>query len=112
MVAAMTVGDCLVELGMMRMLGRVMLLLLPLSYVAAGPTTTVAPAEDERALLHNPDMGWVVYENYPVDPQPNASSTLASLPEDNFDGVDAAAIMFAWSDVEAVADRYDFSKVD
>src|SRR4051812_46081524 len=34
---------------------------------------TVHPLEDRDALLHNPDMGWVLYENYPLDPPPNGS---------------------------------------
>ena len=72
----------------------------------------VAPAEDEQAVLRNPDMGWVVYENYPIDPRPGGASNLMTLPDENFDGVDHVAIMFAWSDVEPEADRYDFSKVD
>ena len=28
---------------------------------------TVVPHELTEAVLHNPDMGWVVYENYPLD---------------------------------------------
>ena len=63
-------------------------------------------------MLHNPDMGWVLYENYPVDPRPGGSSTLVNLPEDDFAGVDAVAVMFAWSDVEKSEGNYDFSKVD
>lgn len=77
-----------------------------------GASATVVPAEDADAVLHNPDMGWVLYENYPVDPRPGGSSTLVTLPDETFPGVDQVAVMFAWSDVEVAAGRYDFAKVD
>ena len=57
---------------------------------------TVAPVEDEQAVLHNPDMGWVLYENYPLDPRPGGSSTLVTLPGEDFPKVDAVALMFSW----------------
>src|SRR6478672_2973971 len=72
----------------------------------------VKPKELPDAVLHNPDMGWVLYENYPVDQDPKGSSTLLTLPDEKFDGVDAVAIMFSWADVEKRPDEYDFSKVD
>ncbi len=64
------------------------------------------------AVIHNPDMGWVLYENYPLDPDPHGSSTLLTLPDESFAGVDNVAIMFSWQDIEQQPDRYDFSKVD
>ncbi len=70
------------------------------------------PAEDTNAVLHNPDMGWVLYENYPLDDEANGSSTLVTLPQDNFDGVDAVALMFSWQDIETKQNQYDFSRVD
>jgi hypothetical protein len=79
---------------------------------AALARLTVTPKEMPGAVLHNPDMGWVLYENYPVDQDPHGSSTLLSLPNDNFTGVDAVGIMFSWQDVEKRPDEYDFSKVD
>jgi hypothetical protein len=72
----------------------------------------VAPNELPDAVLHNPDMGWVLYENYPLDQDPHGSSTLLSLPNEKFAGVDSVAIMFSWQDVEKSPDKYDFSKVD
>jgi hypothetical protein len=78
---------------------------------AAGQVT-VTPAVDEEIVLHNPDMGWVVYENYPVDPRPNGSSTLVTLPNENFDRVDHVAIMFSWADVERQPGVFDFRDVD
>ena len=60
----------------------------------------VTPAEDLEALLHNPDTGWVLYENYPVDPRPGGSSTLDSLPDDDFAVVGEVAVRFSWADVE------------
>jgi hypothetical protein len=72
----------------------------------------VTPKELPDAVLHNPDMGWVLYENYPVDPDPKGSSTLLGLPNEKFEGVDAVAVMFSWADVEKQPDDYDFSNVD
>src|SRR4051812_47771753 len=82
---------------------------------AVSPTSTrsvVEPKELPDAVLHNPDMGWVLYENYPVDQDPKGSSTLLALPSEKFEGVDAVAVMFSWADVEKQPDEYDFSKVD
>ena len=75
-------------------------------------TLTVRPKEDADAVLHNPGMGWVLYENYPLDQDPHGSSTLLQVPKENFDGVDSVAVMFSWQDVEKRPDEYDFSKVD
>jgi len=71
---------------------------------------TVLPEEDAGARLHNPGMGWVLYENYPVDQDPHGSSTLLTLPEETFPGVDAVAVMFSWADIEQTEGEYDFSK--
>ena len=75
-------------------------------------TITVHPREDPRAILHNPDMGWVLYENYPIDTDANGSSTLLPFPRENFPEVDQVAVMFSWADVEKTPEHYDFSKVD
>jgi hypothetical protein len=95
---------------------------IPLAFVAACSLaaaepaalgrTIVAPKGLPEAVLHNPDMGWVVYENYPLDQDPHGSSTLLSLPNEKFDAVDSVAIMFSWQDVEKLPGKYDFSKVD
>jgi hypothetical protein len=82
----------------------------------AEPSSTaqqvVVPKELPDVVLHNPDMGWVLYENYPLDQDPHGSSTLLLLPDEKFVGVDSVAIMFSWQDVEKSPDNYDFSKVD
>jgi Domain of unknown function (DUF4832) len=72
----------------------------------------VTPKELPNAVLHNPDMGWVLYENYPLDQDPHGSATMLITPNENFAGVDSVAIMFSWQDVEKSPDKYDFSKVD
>jgi len=87
------------------------LALVPLLAHAAEPLV-VTPIEDDQAILHNPDMGWVLYENYPLDPNPHGSSTLLSLPDEDFAPVDAVAIMFSWQDIEKRPDEYDFSRAD
>jgi hypothetical protein len=80
--------------------------------VSADEKKSVAPSEDAQLVLHNPDMGWVLYENYPVDPAPGGSSTMVNLPNEDFAGVDEVAVMFSWFDVEKSPDVYDFSDVD
>src|SRR2546430_5585149 len=85
--------------------------LLPLIAAAPAPVTII-PREDPKAILHNPDMGWVLYENYPLDPKPGGSSTLVALPDENFAAVDEVAIMFSWQDIENHEGQYDFSKAD
>ena len=73
---------------------------------------TFVAAEDTAAVLRNPDMGWVVYENYPIDQRPNGASNLVALPKETFPDADEVAIMFSWADVEKTKGVYDFSKVD
>lgn len=92
---------------------RVLALML-LAGVAAGAAelTTIIPAEDTNAVLHNPDMGWVLYENYPLDWRPGGSSTLVPLPGETFPEVDSVALMFSWFDIETEPGHYDFSRVD
>ncbi|MDB5322160.1 MAG: hypothetical protein JWN40_3791 [Phycisphaerales bacterium] len=91
---------------------RSLFLLILFPFIAAAAPLTVAPREDPKAILHNPDMGWVLYENYPLDSRPGGSSTLVGLPDENFAAVDAVAIMFSWQDIETRADEYDFTKAD
>ena len=63
-------------------------------------------------MLRNPDMGWVLYENYPLDPDPHGSSTMLTLPEEDFPEADAVALMFSWQDIEPREGVYDFARVD
>lgn len=96
-----------------KLLATLAIIILIQTASLAGPAcTTVTPAEDTAAVLHNPDMGWVLYENYPLDQRPGGSSTLVALPGEAFPEVDEAAIMFSWQDVEKSKGVYDFSKVD
>jgi len=92
---------------------RLLPLLVGLS-VSAGAleTQTVIPQEDPQVVLRNPDMGWVLYENYPIDGRPNGTGTMCVLPEANFPGCDHVAVMFAWSDIEKEEGKYDWSRVD
>jgi hypothetical protein len=83
-----------------------------MSTVGASTSVIVTPAEDEGVLLHNPDMGWVLYENFPVDPAPGGSSTMVTMPGERFEGVDEVAVMFSWYDVERREGEYDFAAVD
>ncbi len=100
-----------------RLAFALMLLALFSAQAADKPTGSddlaiVFPAEHTNAVLRNPDMGWVLYENYPLDPDPQGSSSMLSLPADDFPEVDAVALMFSWQDVESREGAYDFSKVD
>lgn len=90
----------------------VVFMLIPLLSGYAANTQTFTPREDTEVVLHNPDMGWVLYENYPLDPRPKGAATMNVLPQVNFEGCDAVAVMFAWSDVEREAGRFDWKSVD
>jgi len=72
----------------------------------------VTPREKEDAILHNPDMGWVLIENYPLDRSPGGSSTLVTLPGEDFPDLDCVALMCAWSDIETSEGVYDFTHVN
>lgn len=76
------------------------------------PLVTVVPVEATDAVLQNPDMGWVLYENYPVDQHAKGSSTLLTWPNESFAEVNAVALMFSWQDIEKREGEYDFSKAD
>src|SRR5438067_1651507 len=91
---------------------RILPVLFALTLAARADLLTVIPKEDDQIVLHNPDMGWVFYENYPLDPVKGGSSTLLALPDEPFAPVDAVAIMFSWQDVERRAGEYDFSRAD
>lgn len=88
------------------------LLLSPLAMLSAAELQTVVPREDAEVVLHNPDMGWVLYENYALDARSNGAGTMNALPQAMFEGCDNVAVMFAWSDVEKERDRFDWSRVD
>lgn len=77
-----------------------------------GGTQTVVPQEDTAVVLHNPDMGWVLYENHPLDDRPNGTATMNTLPDQDFTGCDHVAVMFAWSDVEKAEGVFEWSRVD
>jgi len=55
---------------------------------------SVVPAEDTNAILHNPGMGWVVYENYPIDQGPAWQLDHGDVAGGRFSGGDAVAVMF------------------
>lgn len=87
-------------------------LLLAATMVLSADEQTVAPREDPDVVLHNPDMGWVLYENYPLDPRPNGAGTMNILTNETFAECDVVAVMFAWSDVEKAEGVFDWSRVD
>jgi hypothetical protein len=87
-------------------------MLLLLTGPAAGGLVTVTPAENTNAVLRNPDMGWVIYENFAIDPNPRSSSTMLGLPGDDLPEVDTVSLMFSWQDIEPRQGVYDFSRVD
>jgi hypothetical protein len=95
---------------------RLLLTLLSASATAGSAPAecivTIRPIEATNAILRNPDMGWVIYENYPLDQDPHGSSTMLTLPNETFPEVDAVALMFSWQDVESQEGFYEFSKVD
>jgi hypothetical protein len=104
---------CMARSSVLLLLCHIVLIVALIAPSRAADRVTVAPAIDDAVVLHNPDMGWVVYENFPVDPNPAGSSTMLGLPKENFDGVDHVAIMFTWADIErGESGVFDFRDVD
>lgn len=70
------------------------------------------PTEDQRTVLHNPDMGWVLYDNYIISK--SESSAHISCPTFGYDfpGVDAVMLKFTWADIEKSEGNYDFTEFD
>jgi len=97
-------------------LALILVLLFKTSFASPLPIrgkghVTFTPTEAKEALLHNPDMGWVIYENYPLDTG-KGSPTLMGCGEYTYPLVDAVGIMAAWSDIEKAPGVYDFSRMD
>ena len=79
---------------------------------ASAQSVTVHLTEDTQMILHNPDMGWVLYENYPLDADPQGSAGLLTLPGEDFPQADQVSVMCSWADVEKTPGQYDFQRVD
>ena len=75
----------------------------------AGEVQVIVPREDPLVVLRNPDMGWVLYENFPVDHRLTAPGEPASA---DWSAVEAVAVMFSWADVERAPDVFDWARVD
>ena len=70
------------------------------------------PAEDAEIVLHNPDMGWVLYDNYIISKTESPASELCALYGYDFPGVDNVMLKFTWADIEKEQDVYDFEEFD
>ncbi len=90
----------------------ILLLAIAAQMTAIGGVITVKPEEEPSKVLHSPDMGFVLYENYPVDQRKDGSSVMVTEPGEPFHMVHHVAVMFTWADVETAPGVYDWSKVD
>jgi hypothetical protein len=70
------------------------------------------PTEDQITVLHNPDMGWVLYDNFIISK--NESPAYINCPTYGykFPGVDTVMLKFTWADIEKSEGAYDFSGYD
>lgn len=79
---------------------------------AAPKQQNVKFTEDTQIVLHNPDMGWVLYDNYLISEKESPASTLSPIPGYDFPEVDYVILKFTWADIEQTPDVYDFEKFD
>lgn len=74
--------------------------------------TTIFPDEDKEAVLHNPDMGWVLYDNYCIHPEESPADIRCPVYGYDFPGVDTVMLKFTWADIEKAEGVYDFTDFD
>lgn len=72
----------------------------------------VTPTEDTSVVLHNPDMGWVLYENFIISSGESAAQPSCPVYGYDFPGVDHVMLKFTWADIERGKDNYDFTRFD
>lgn len=85
-----------------------------------GNMTHVFPGEDKNVVLHNPEMGWVLYDNHVLSARPGNPPYTGRyenhivLDEEAYDypGVDNVSLYFSWSDIEIAEGVYDFTYYD
>jgi hypothetical protein len=83
----------------------------PLKYTSSQLSFT--PTEDTDVILNNPDMGWMVYDNYCVSRNESTIPNSAGEMKDYlFPGVSYIAIMFTWADIEKSEGEYDWTDAD
>lgn len=71
------------------------------------------PQEDTAVILHNPDMGFMTYENYCVARNQSViPSSAGEMRDYDYPGVDYVAVMFTWADVEQSEGEYVWDDVD
>ena len=76
-------------------------------------TIETIPQEDKAVVLNNPDMGWMVYENYCVARNQSVIPGSAGYMKDyTYPGVEYVAVMFTWADVEISEGTYFWDDVD
>ncbi|MBQ8732410.1 MAG: DUF4832 domain-containing protein [Oscillospiraceae bacterium] len=83
-------------------------------------TLHILPGEDRSVVLHNPDMGWVLYDNHVLSARPGNPPHTGRyenhiiLDESAYDypDVDNISLYFSWSDIEIAKDVYDFTYYD
>lgn len=73
---------------------------------------TAFPTEDQSMVLHNPDMGWVLYDNYIISKMESPAYLSSPMYDYDFPGVDTVMLKFTWADIEKSMDNYDFSEFD
>ena len=75
-------------------------------------TKTTVFTEDTETVFHNPDMGWVLYDNFMISP--SESSAWMDCPTFGYDfpGVDTVMLKFTWADIEREKDVYNYQAFD
>lgn len=73
---------------------------------------TAYPTEDQSVVLHNPDMGWVLYDNFVISKRESPAYLNCPIYGYDFPGVDNVMLKFTWADIEKEEGVYDFTEVD
>lgn len=102
----------MVKFSKMMLIGVILMLMLNGCGASELEKITVVFTEDKQSVFHNPDMGWVLYDNYLISEKESPASTLSPIQGYDFPGVDYVILKFTWADIEKEADCYDFSKFD
>lgn len=72
----------------------------------------IYPIEDTQTILHNPDLGWIFYDNYIINPRESTASEKCALYGYDFPGVETVILKYTWADIEPTKDAYTFEKFD
>ena len=85
------------------------------SAATSSPTVNVKSitfTEDTTTVFHNPDVGWVLYDNFLISKSESAAHPSCPTYGYDFPGVDYVMLKFTWADIEKTKGKYTFNEFD